>query len=480
VETKSSPAPSSVEMQAWRLLVLHGPDEATVGSSAVLASDRSLAIGRGESTQGVLGLGDPEVSEQHARVSLDREAGWTLHDLGSRNGTFVGGQRVTSRQLQDGDVLRIGRHLLLWQYLDGAACQRLVRSRLPPPSALVGRSHEALRVREEIQAAAAMPSPALILGESGVGKELAAQAIHEAAGAGPFVPVNCAALPESLAESELFGHARGAFTGASAESTGLFGLAEGGTLFLDEIAEMPLALQAKLLRALATGEVRGVGQRQARRIELRIVAATNVELDAAVRDGRFRGDLYARFVGCHVRLSPLRRRREDLLELALHFLGGAAVPLTTDAADALLIHDWPWNVRELEHVMAAVAVQARTRGRLTLDMLLAEVRKPLEGRQRTLPPKPGWDALLGIRRDSMPNRDELRRVLDHFQGNVSRVAAFLGRERRQVYRLAEQHSLDIVDSRAPSTGAGSPETTSPQTVTHEVAIDAVVSGPRTR
>jgi len=449
METETSPKPTSVDVNAFRVVVLHGPQADAIGRSMVLAGDRPLTIGRGESTSALFGLSDPEVSQRHALITFDAEGGqWMLRDLGSRNGTFVSGVRTASQALRDGDVLRIGKHLLLWQYLDGAACQRLIRGPGSSLHKLTGRSHELLRVHEEIRAAAARPLPALVLGESGAGKELVAEAIHLVAGTGgPFVPVNCAALPENLAESELFGHARGAFTGASAESTGLFGLAEGGTLFLDEIGELPLALQAKLLRALAKGEVRGVGQPKARHIELRIVAATNVDLDLAVREGRFRGDLYARFVGSHVRVPALRERIEDILELSALFLGGTQVSITPDAAEALLIYGWPWNVRELEHVLSAVAAQTRARGELTLEMLPSEIQQALASRAQTVPPVPGWDALLGIRRDVAPSADELRRVLEHFNGNVSRVAAFFGRERRQVYRWAEQFSLDILDAR---------------------------------
>ena len=466
METKSTPATCAVDLEAWRLLILHAPDRSAVGRGAVLASQRELRLNRGASAPGVLGFADCEVSQQHALIrcsdTSEPGAAWTLHDLGSRNGTFVAGRRIDAQPLRDGDVIRIGQHVLLWQHLDAAACERLIRSPRPPVSTLVGRSDQLLRVHEEIRAVAATRLPVLVLGESGVGKELVAAAIHQAGGGGPFVPVNCAALPEALAESELFGHARGAFTGASGDTAGLFGQAEGGTLFLDEIAEMSPALQAKLLRALALGEVRGVGQRQGRRIEVRVVAATNVDVEAAVSEGRFRGDLYARFIGSQVRVPPLRDRCADVLDLAVHFLGLPELELSTDAAEALLLHPWPWNVRELEQLVSAAAAQARANGRLSMELLPAGLRQPLGDRVRMRAPDPGWDALLGMRRESTPSRAELQSVLAHFRGNVSRVAAFFGRERRQVYRWADQLALDLGVSREPNGHDASQTWSNPQ------------------
>jgi DNA-binding NtrC family response regulator len=327
-----------------------------------------------------------------------------------------------------------------------------------PNSELIGVSHCMQRVHDEIRSAASNRLPVLIQGDSGVGKELVAQAIHALSESGPFVPVNCAALPEGLVESELFGHARGAFTNAGAESGGLFGAAAGGTLFLDEIGEMPLSLQAKLLRALASGEVRGVGQHKPRQIDLKVVAATNVDLAAAVEAGSFRGDLFARLRASIVRVSPLHERRDDILPLLRHFLR-SGLALSADAAEALLIHDWPWNVRELAQLVATLAPAIRAQAQLDLAALPAALQRPFDARRGRAQPDASWLALLDIRRTATPSRDELCRVLEHFGGNVSRVAAFFGRERRQVYRWAEQQSIPLVGARPatmppPSEGDG--------------------------
>jgi transcriptional regulator with GAF, ATPase, and Fis domain len=315
-------------------------------------------------------------------------------------------------------------------------------------------------LRERVRTVARAAVPVLILGETGVGKELVAGEVHRESGRrGPFVAVNCAALPAELVESELFGHVKGAFTGATGESKGLFGEADGGTLFLDEIGEMPFALQAKLLRALATGEVRAVGAATARTVDVRVVAATNVLLDAAVEEKRFRGDLHARLLGSVVPVPPLRERRADILVLVDHFLAaeGCAVEPTPDAAEALLVHRWPYNVRELEQIVRAAAPDAREAGALGLDQLPPPLRAPLAARtgpKATPPPPAELPILLRVRRDGTPNADELREVLTHFEGNVAQVAAYFGRDRRQVYRWAERLGVELAAFRDDDPAAG--------------------------
>jgi DNA-binding NtrC family response regulator len=464
LETKSTPGLNAAQSSAWRLLILYAPNSADVGRGVVLASEQQLCLVRGCGVDGAFGLEDIEVSRQHAQLVRDGD-GWTLRDCDSRNGTFVGGRRVREQALQAGDVLRVGGSLLLWQQLDQAACKRLLQgTKSPDGSPIVGHGHEIVRVHEEIRGAAGTGLPVLVLGESGVGKELAARALHDSAGGGPFVPVNCAALPESLAESELFGHARGAFTGANAESPGLFGLADGGSLFLDEVGEMRFELQAKLLRALATGEVRGVGQRSARRVRVRVIAATNVDLERAVAAGRFRGDLYARLAGGRVNVPALSQRREDILGLVRHFLAPACPTIQVDAAEALLTYRWPWNVRELEHVVRGLAARVHERGSIALEDLPAQLKPAFDERRSSEPLDSGVQALLGIRRDVAPSRDELSRALAHFAGNVSHVAAFFARERRQIYRWAEQFGLNLTSARRSASRTASAETHRPRGV----------------
>ncbi|MBX6332305.1 MAG: sigma-54-dependent Fis family transcriptional regulator, partial [Gemmatimonadaceae bacterium] len=232
-------------------------------------------------------------------------------------------------------------------------------------SRIVGHSDAIRTALDLARKVARHPSTVLLTGESGTGKELIARLIHRASprAAEPFVAVNCGAIPEPLLESELFGHAKGAFTGAITDKAGLFEEANGGTLFLDEIGELPLALQVKLLRALQEGEVRRVGANTARRVDVRVIAATNRDLAADVASGRFRGDLYYRVNVVTIRLPALRERREDIPELALHFLRqtnarlGLSVELISPAAMRLLMeYPWPGNVRELENVIERALV----------------------------------------------------------------------------------------------------------------------------
>src|SRR5512142_342789 len=232
---------------------------------------------------------------------------------------------------------------------------------------IIGSSPSMARVRQEIELVARSDFTVLITGETGVGKELVARAIHQASNrrAQPLIHVNCAALPESLAESELFGHLRGAFTGATSDRPGKFEVADGGTLFLDEIGELPLVVQPKILRALQEGEIQRVGADRVVRVDVRLLSATNRDLDDEVRAGRFRADLFHRLAVFPLLVPPLRDRPEDVPLLAGSFcdtarrrLGLGPVRLSADAADALSSYPWPGNVRELENVISRAVLKA--------------------------------------------------------------------------------------------------------------------------
>jgi transcriptional regulator with PAS, ATPase and Fis domain len=249
------------------------------------------------------------------------------------------------------------------------------------PDDLLGHSAAADAVRDAIRRAAAAPYPVLIEGESGSGKELAARAIH-ARGlrrARRFCAINCAALTEDLLEAELFGHARGAFTGAVAERLGLFEEADQGTLFLDEVGELSARAQAKLLRVLQEGEVRRVGENVARKIDVRVVAATNRSLEQEVQAGRFRADLRYRLDVIRIAIPPLRERPEDLPWLAERIWSdassrvGSRAALDDEMLAALARYDWPGNVRELQNVLASLAVHAPRRGRVPVALLPARI-----------------------------------------------------------------------------------------------------------
>ncbi|WP_164002690.1 sigma 54-interacting transcriptional regulator [Pyxidicoccus caerfyrddinensis] len=427
-----------------RLLVVHGESR---GALQVLDAEGPHVIGRaGCQVFGPLGLTDGEVSRVHARVLWDADArGFALEDAGSHNGTFLDGWRVQGRlPLQPGAVVRVGASLLLYEdvLLPAYAPLEPESQGLPGPSLGLGR------VRAEVALVAPQPMPVLVLGETGSGKELVAEELHRRSGrAGSFIPLNCAAISPQLAESELFGHTAGAFTGAQKRSEGLFLAADGGTLFLDEVGELPLDLQPKLLRALARGEVRPVGATASLHANVRVIAATHRDLGRMVAEGRFRDDLYARLSGWTVRVPPLRERKEDVLALGRRFLTRAPQPpvLTADAAEALLLHDWPHNVRELEQVLTAAAVRAGP-GPLRREHLPPPLMERLRDRvfptPTTAAPAAPMPLEVMVPRDRPPGRDELHTVLTRLEGNMAQVADFFGKDRRQVYRWAERLGID--------------------------------------
>ncbi len=303
---------------------------------------------------------------------------------------------------------------------------------------VVGRSEAMLQVYKTAARVAATGATVLIEGESGTGKELVARAIHGASprARGPFVAVDCGAIAEGVLESELFGHARGAFTGAQSARRGLFEEANLGTLFLDEIGDVGPNLQARLLRALQEGTIRQVGTNEPLAVDVRVVAASNRDLAREVRAGRFREDLYYRLDVVNIRLPPLRERREDIPLLAAHFAAkhgrpeGAAV--SPAARELLTAYDWPGNVRELENVMAR-ALALNPSGVVAPDDLPEHVRS---ARPRTSPSPEGNETFPADR----PTLAELERryaelVLREAGGNKTRAAGLLGIDRKTLYRL---------------------------------------------
>lgn len=319
---------------------------------------------------------------------------------------------------------------------------------------LIGRSAAMQELRREIDTVAQSDLAVLILGETGVGKELVAEQLHARSTRAerPLVYVNCAALPETLAESELFGHRKGAFTGADRDRVGKFELADGGTLFLDEVGELPLAVQAKLLRALQSGEIQRPGSDRLLRVDVRVIAATNRDLQREVSAGRFRADLYHRLSVFPLPVPPLRDRGRDVLELAGFFLerdqqrlGVRNLRLGADAQQALLEYSWPGNVRELEHLLSraalrAVAQQGRGQRWLTID--LDEL-----GLTSTTPastPQPSPDLPAGITLREATDRFQrqwLQRALAEHDGNLAAVARVAGVDRSNLLRLLKRLGL---------------------------------------
>ena len=311
---------------------------------------------------------------------------------------------------------------------------------LREPGGIVGRSPSLRQAMDLALKVAKHPSTVLITGESGTGKELVARLVHHESprSARAFVAVDCAAIPESLLESELFGHARGAFTGATGERRGLFEEASGGTMLLDEIGELPVSLQVKLLRVLQEGEIRRVGESTPRRVDVRVIAATSRDLEAEVAAGRFRPDLFYRVNVVRLHLPPLRERREDIPELAhtmvkrfnerlnLHVRGFAP------AAMRLLIdYPWPGNVRELENVVERAMVLTESK-EIGVEQLPAEVRAP------STHAHPDADGLSVKRRTEVLEKDLIRRALEQTGGNRTRAAKLLELSHRTLlYKLRE-------------------------------------------
>jgi two-component system response regulator AtoC len=323
----------------------------------------------------------------------------------------------------------------------------------------VGASPKINALLAQVRRFAAVPSAVLVGGESGTGKELVARALHEQSPwrRGPFVPVNCGAIPAGLIESELFGHERGAFTDAVRDKRGLFEVADGGTLFLDEIADLPLALQAKLLRVLQDGTVRRVGATDDVQVRVRVVAATARELRAEVRAGRFREDLYYRLAGLEIQIPALRERREDIPRLVAHFLERSCARLgltprqvDPEAMKILVSYDWPGNVRELENTIERAAVLcsddrvdlASLPERLLGATRPAEAEAPAEFDRAGEVVIPGPE--LSIKRASREIEESLiRRALARTQGNRVRAAELLEISHRALLYKIKDYGIEI-------------------------------------
>jgi DNA-binding NtrC family response regulator len=325
---------------------------------------------------------------------------------------------------------------------------------------VVGTSAALTDAYRSIARVAASSAPVLIEGESGTGKELVARALHQRSGRNgeAFVAVNCAALPEGLLEAELFGYERGAFTGAVGRSEGRFGRADGGTLFLDEIGEMGLGLQAKLLRALETGEIDRLGGGETVRVDVRIVAATNRNLEARVQSGDFREDLLYRLAVVRVGLPPLRERMEDLLPLTEAFVarfarryGRPVRALSTQAVDALRAREWPGNVRELRNVLDRAVLLARGGVVRSTDLGDGRSAPALSAIEAGVGPESGYPPTLSLRE---VEERHMRRVLARTEGHLGDAAEILGIHRNTMTAKVREYGIDPRAPESPNAGDG--------------------------
>jgi DNA-binding NtrC family response regulator len=424
-------------------------DRPRAGSSChALDGIDAVAIGRAtepsvrrEGHALALGVPDKAMSTAHARIVRDGRR-WVIEDAGSRNGVRLNGEREDRAHLVDGDVFELGETLWLFRDRGGPRSRDLPADlddrALPEP--LPGLRTFSPALYEAFEALARIVHvrvPVLLHAESGTGKELCAHAIHERSQrSGAFVAVNCGALPETIASSELFGYRRGAFSGATEDRGGLVRGAHEGTLFLDEIADLPLASQALLLRVLQEREVTPIGATQPVAVDLQIVAASHRDLKALVRQELFRHDLYARLAGFTVRLVPLRERREDLGLLVATLLArapfGATAQLTANAARALVAYDWPLNVRELESCLTVASTLAGG-GTIRRRHLPEALREPAIATEVDE---------AGPSDDDQQRRAELVALLREHQGNITSIARATGWNRVQIHRWLKRFELD--------------------------------------
>jgi len=414
-----------------KLVVVAGPDqgrEAPFEGSARIGADPSST----------LVLHDRSVSRNHVTIE-EQGARIVVKDPGSRNGTFFGGARIKEGEVPVGAVLMLGDSAVAIQ--PRWFVREVVASENRSFGELLGESLAMREIFAVLERVAPTNVTVLIEGESGTGKELAARSIHAASprASQPYVVFDCASVPSELAESELFGHKKGAFSGAVSDRAGAFQRAHGGTLCLDEMGEMPIDLQPKLLRALETGDVRSVGDDTTRKVDVRVVASTNRDLRAESQRGRFRADLLYRLEVVKVRIPPLRNRPEDIQGLVEAILAGKVQgPYEGPVMSRLMAYGWPGNVRELRNVLTRAMALAGANPKF--DALAfnlgpasegpATIGMDFPGVARPLPFKEAKAQLL-----ASFERSYVSALLERHQNNVQQAAAAAGLSRKHLYNL---------------------------------------------
>jgi DNA-binding NtrC family response regulator len=466
-EADASTHEDSVASERRQAKALHAPylflvfecdRPASGGARYALAGIDEVAIGRGSQRRGMRQRGGGRtrldvrvpgrsMSASHARLRPCAD-GWILEDTGSTNGSFVNGYRINEAVVGDGDIIELGHTLFLLRSglsttsseaneLDSAD----LASEPPGFATLLPPARQSLR---ELARVAASPLPILLLGQSGTGKEVIARSVHELSRPeGPFIAVNCGALPTNLVESQLFGHTKGAFSGAVRDAPGALRSAEGGTILLDEIGDLPRTSQPALLRFLQEREVTPVGDARPIRVDVRVIAATNQPLADLVEAGEFRADLLARLSGFVHTLPDLRSRREDLGVivaniLVKHGLHERPVTITPAAGRRLLTHRWPANIRELESAIVRAMTLADREQLDENHFLLDAIALPAAG---TDAPSE-QDASRVMSEADAKLRGELIELLETHGGNVADVARALGRARMQIYRWLKRLDVD--------------------------------------
>jgi DNA-binding NtrC family response regulator len=423
---------------AAQLRVVDGPDLGTEidlpQAGVVIGTDRACDVA----------LTDSFVSRRHCSIAPSAQ-GFTITDLGSKNGTVIDGVAVQKVVAPPGVAVRIGKTLI--QVLPADEVVDIPPSKSDHFGGLYGGSVAMRQVFAILERAARSPAPVLLLGESGSGKELMARGIHDASPRhdGPFVVFDCGASTETLIESDLFGHVKGAFTGAAGDRVGAFAAAHCGTLFLDEIGDLPVALQPKLLRMLEAGEVVPLGARKSEKFDVRVVAATHRDVFAEVARGGFRGDLYYRLAVVEIHVPPLRARRDDIAHLVKMFLERAGAPQLASqvggaALERLTRYHWPGNVRELRNVVTrAVALAGPDDDFQSLPFVLRPTAAAPDDAPSFKADKPFHDAKEAL--VARFEREYLADLVKRADGNLSQAARTAGLERKFLYKLLERAGL---------------------------------------
>ena len=445
---------ASVRVRRCRIDVLGGPD--TGLTRDIEAPVIRIGARRGNDVQ----LSDSQVSGLHCEIRLD-ERGYRLRDLDSTNGTFVAGLRINDVYVPPGGSITVGSTKLRFQPL-GESVELALSSRTQF-GGIVGKSVVMRELFARLEKLAASDATVLISGETGVGKELVAESLHEFSprASGPFVVLDCGSIPQNLIESELFGHERGAFTGAVSSYAGAFERAHKGTLFLDEIGELPLAMQPKLLRALERHEVRRIGGTRTIQVDIRVVAATNRDLGVEVNRGRFREDLYYRLAVARVHVPALRERRDDIELLIEHFLSvtpnAEGAELAPETVDLMKRHDWPGNVRELRNVIERALLLSEAVSVSDPRELRPAAPRPIDGDPAAPvePPHTLEDETMAVPIDTRSpfklakqalvtefERRYIRRLLAEHGGNISAAARVAGIDRMSIHKMLHRLGID--------------------------------------
>jgi DNA-binding NtrC family response regulator len=447
---------TGVRVRRCRLEVVDGPDKGLIRD--IEAPVIRMGARRGNDIQ----LSDTKVSGLHCDIRLD-DRGYRLCDLDSTNGTWVGGYRVNDVYVKPGTKIHVGKSTIRFEPLGESVAVEL--STDDKFGGMVGESVKMRELFARLEKLAKSDATVLITGETGVGKELVAESLHEYSqrSDGPFVVLDCGSIPQNLIESELFGHERGAFTGATSSYAGVFERSHRGTVFLDEIGELPLGMQPKLLRVLERHEVRRIGSTKTVSVDLRVVAATNRDLGVEVNRGRFREDLYYRLAVARVHVPPLRDRREDIPPLIEHIMahtpGGEHAALAPETVELMMKHDWPGNVRELRNVIEravllseAPANEAAFRRSYVSPSDSSDEPKtdrsgeavPTTGRENVLVMDIDTETPFKVAKQQLIGEFERRYIselLEKHDGNISAAARAAGIDRMSIHKMLNRLGL---------------------------------------